>query len=141
MKNPFGSMEEINVQQRMLLSDEKKVIDYMYQDAKGQPFSVKAVTMPFFINPTWSYLFQWYGQQAYDYIPLWNGKNAAGFPGNLKVDEKQESAPNLRYLIIEPTRGIEQYLIDDYVKEENYFTKVIDKKSIGLFIVEKREKI
>ena len=139
--NPQGTMSELTVQQGMLLSDEKKVLDYMYNESSGQPFAVKAVTMPFFINTTWSYLFEWYGQEKYGYLPLWNGKNALGYPGNLMVDEKQETAPERRFLIIEPTRGIAPYLIDDYLKEENYFTKVVEERIIGLFTVQKRVKI
>ena len=139
-KNPNGTIEDLTVQQGMLLGDEKKVLDYMYHESSGQPFSVKAVTMPFFINTTWSYLFEWHGKK-YGYLPVWNGKNALGYPGNLVVDEKQETAPKKRFLILEPTRGIAPYLIDDYLKEENYFTKVVDEKSIGAFIIQKRGKL
>lgn len=140
-KNQNGTISEIDVQQGMILGMEKKVLNYIYQDANSQPFAVKAVTMPLFINTTWSYLFQWYGNSKYGYLPLWNGKNAQGFPGNLKVQEAQEGLPDKRYVIIEPTRGIATDLIDDFLREEGYFTKVIDEKTIGLFVVQKREKI
>ncbi|OGE38074.1 hypothetical protein A3F00_04730 [Candidatus Daviesbacteria bacterium RIFCSPHIGHO2_12_FULL_37_11] len=138
--NPKGTISEITVQQGMLLSDEKKVLDYMYNDSDGHVFAVKGVTMPFYINTTWSYLFEWYGKKTYGYIPVWNGKNAEGFYGNLKVLEAQEDLPTLRYLIIEPVRGVPKYLIDEYLKEENYFTKVVDERKIGEFVVQKREK-
>lgn len=139
--NPKGTISEIDVQQGMILADEKKVLDSIYQDAKGEPFAVKAVTMPLFVNTTWSYLFSWYGQGKYGYLPIWNGKNAEGYPGNLKVIEAQENLPGKRYLIIEPVRGIAPYLIDDYLKEEGYFTKVVWERKIGLFTIQNRRKI
>ncbi len=139
--NPHGSMSEINAQQGMLFSDEKKILDYLYKESKNQPFTVKAVTMPFDINTTWSYLFEFYGQKKNGYLPLWNGKNALGFPGKLKVQEAQEGLPDKRYVIIEPLRGVPEHLVLDFLKMENYFTKVIEGKKFGEFIVQKRIKI
>lgn len=138
--NPFGSMPEINAQSFMLLSDEKKVLDYIYQNSEPKQFAVKAISMPFYVNTTWSYLFEWYGLQKYGYLPIWNGKNALGFPGNLEVVDAQDKAPDLRYLIIEPVRGIPTYLIDDYLKEENYFTDIDKEVKIGKFQVQVRHK-
>lgn len=137
--NPKGTMSEIDVQQGMLLSDEKKVLDNLYKDAEYQPFAVEAITMPFFVNTTWSYLFEWYGKDKYNYLPIWNGKNAPGYLGNLEVVEVQEKLPVKRFLIIEPTRGVAPYLIDDYLKNENYFTKVKNERKIGEFVIQSRE--
>lgn len=136
--NPTGSMPEINAQSFMLLSDEKKVIDYIYQNSDSKPFAVKAITLPFYINTTWSYLFEWYGKKKYGYLPIWNGKNALGFPGNLKVEDAQDKAPPQRYLIIEPLRGIPTYLVDDYLREESYFTDIDREVKIGKFQVQVR---
>lgn len=138
--NPHGSMPEINAQSFMLLSDEKKVLDYIYQNSNGKQLAVKAISMPFYINTTWSYLFEWYGLQKYGYLPIWNGINALGYPGNLKVEDAQDKAPPLRYLIIEPVRGIPTYLIDDYLREESYFTDVEKQVKIGRFQVQIRHK-
>src|SRR3989344_818501 len=138
--NPKGTIPEINVQQGMLLSDQKLVLDYIYSSSQGQPLAVKAVTMPFNINTTWSYLFEWYGKEKYGYLPLWSGKNAIGFPGNLIVKEIQEDLPNNRYLIIEPARGIAPHLISEYIGEENYFTKIVAERNFGAFVVQKRER-
>lgn len=136
--NPLGSMPEINAQSFMLLSDEEEVLDYLYQDAAGKPFAVSGITMPYIINTTWSYLFEWYGQQRYGYLPVWNGKNALGYPGNLKVQEAQEGLPDVRYLIIEPVRGIPEHLINEYLQNESYFTYIQEEHKIGHFIVQKR---
>ncbi len=138
--NPKGSMAEINAQQGMLFSDEKKILDYLYQGSGNQLFTVKAVTMPFDINTTWSYLFEFYGKEKYGYVPLWNGKTAPGYPGNLTVQEAQEGLPAKRYVIIEPLRGVPQHLVDDFLKVEGYFTNVTEQEKIGDFIIQKREK-
>ena len=138
--NPQGSMAEINAQSFMLLSDEKKVLDYIYEESGQKEFAVKAITLPFYINTTWSYLFEWYGLKKYGYLPIWNGKNAAGFPGNLEVFDAQDKAPEQRYLIIEPIRGIPTYLIDDYLREESYFTDIEKQVKIGRFQVQVRYK-
>lgn len=138
--NPKGSMAEIDVQQGMLLSDEKKILDYMYQNAKGEPFAVKAVTMPFDINTTWSFLFEYYGARNYGYLPVWNGKTAEGYPGNLVIQEAQEGLPLKRYVIIEPLRGVPEYLMNDFMRTENYFTNIVNEKRIGLFIIQSRKK-
>lgn len=136
--NPYGSMPEINAQSFMLLSDEKKVIDLIYLNAQGKPFAVKGITLPFYINSTWSYLFEWYGKQKYGYLPIWGGKNASGYPGNLGVEEAQDKLPNKRYLIIEPIRGIPIHLINAYLEEENYFTNLQEEHTIGSFVVQIR---
>lgn len=138
--NPNGNFSEISVQQGMLLGSEKKVLDYIYSQSMGQPFALKAITMPLLINTTWSYLFEWYGKSKYGYLPIWNGKNALGYQGHLLVNEKQETTPPKRFLIVEPTRGIAPYLIDDYLKEESYFTKIVSEKSVGAFIIQERQK-
>lgn len=139
--NYQGVIPTINVQSGMLLSDEKKVVDYIYQQAFGKPFSASAVTMPLSVNTTWSYLFEWYGQGRYGYLPLWGENAAAGYPGNLKVITSKSTLPKARFLIIEPTRGIRQGLIDNFMREESYFTKVVEEEKIGDFIVQKRELI
>lgn len=136
--NPQGTIKEINVQQGMLLKDEKRILDLIYQDAGSNPFATKAVSMPFYINTTWSYLFEWYGKNKYEYLPIWGEKHAQGFPSSLIVNPAQDQLPAKRYLIIEPVRGIPYYLVDDYIRIEGYFTNMEWEKEIGLFKLQKR---
>ncbi len=75
------------------------------------------------------------------YFGFDQARDALGYPGNLIVQEKQEGLPKDRYVIIEPTRGIAFYLVDEYLKEEGYFTKVIQEVKIGKFVIQKRIKI
>lgn len=60
----------------------KEIIDYIYNDAVGKPFGVFVYTPPVYDYP-YEYLFWWYGQKKYDYLP-------------------NKSKNGLFYLIIEP---------------------------------------
>lgn len=141
INNKYGSIATINVQSGMLLFDEKQVLDYIYYKSSGNTFAVNAITMPLNINTTWSYLFEWYGQEKYGFIPIWGGNAASGFPGNIKVIQARSTLPLQQFLIIEPTRGIRTALIDNMLQEENYFTKIISEEKIGEFIIQTRQKI
>lgn len=137
--NPAGSIPAINVQSGMLLSDQKKVLDYVYQKSNGQNFSVYGLTMPLYINMTWAYLFQWYGAQKYGYLPVWGGENAPGYYGNLKVETAKSKLPRTRFFIIEPTRGIPGYFIEGFRTEENIFTYLVEEKKFGEITVQLRQ--
>ena len=140
-QNKKGPNSDIVIQPGMLTYQQKKVLDYIYQTISPQPFSVSAITVPLNINTTWSYLFEWYGWQKYGYLPVWGSEAASGFYGNLKVETARSDLPKLRFLIIEPTVGIEGYIVSDFIKHENYFSKVIDEKKFGTIVVQHRQQI
>lgn len=137
--NPQGSLPSFNVQSGMLLKHELQVIDYIYKQADGELFSINALTMPLYVNTTWSYLFSLRTSR----LPIWGGKLASGYPGekSFLVNSTRSSLPNLQFLIIEPTRGIDKKIIDDFVREENYFSQVIKEQNFGQFVVQTRAKI
>lgn len=137
--NPKGSIPAINVQSGMLLSDQKKVLDYMYTKADGKEFSVYGLTMPLYINMTWAYLFEWYGKRTYGYLPIWGGENASGYYGNLKVEKANSKLPETRFFVMEPTRGIPAYFIEGFKTEENVFTNVLEERNFGEIIVQLRK--
>jgi uncharacterized membrane protein len=129
--NKLGPNQGINPQIGLLYSDEKKVVDYIYQKADNKEFAVNALTMPLNINTTWSYLFENYGKNKYGYLPVWGGDNAEGYSGNLKVIKARSELPTKRFLILEPTNSIKPYLVDAFLANENIFSKVVEKKKIG----------
>ncbi len=129
--NPLGPNTKINPQVGLLLKDEKMVIDSIYQEAGGEAFAVNALTMPYNVNTTWSYLFEWYGKEKYGYVPVWGGNAAAGFPGNIKVETARSKLPSRRFLIIEPQEGIPDYLAKEFLSGEENYTTVIGEKRIG----------
>lgn len=136
--NPKGTINSINVQQGMLLKDEKKVLDIIYSDAGGKIFAAKALTSPIAINTTWAYLYEWYGMSKYGYVPIWGDKNAIGYPGHLKVIDAQNSLPDKRYVVLESPYGLTKEQIDDYLRIEGYFTHIEWEKTIGQLKVQKR---
>ncbi|MDO8573341.1 MAG: hypothetical protein Q7R77_01185 [Candidatus Daviesbacteria bacterium] len=129
--NPLGPNQKINPQIGLLIEDEKRVIDYIYQKANKDNFAVNALTMPYNVNTTWSYLFEWYGKGKYGYVPVWGGDAALGFPGNLKVETARSELPAKRFLIIEPLEGIPTYTSDAFIKNEQSYSEVLEKKKFG----------
>ena len=72
---PIGAFNLITSQ------DRKNVVDWVYQDASGQPFALWIYTIPYFLDQPWSYYFVWYGQDKYGYQPE---KIGSFSPGDLK---------------------------------------------------------
>ncbi|KKR25766.1 MAG: hypothetical protein UT58_C0035G0010, partial [Microgenomates group bacterium GW2011_GWC1_39_7b] len=136
--NPGGPINTINVQSGMLLSDEKKAIDYIYREAKGVPFAINSLSMPLNVNTTWSYLFEWYGGKKYRYLPVWGGDAAMGYPGNLQIQVSRSNLPKMQFLIIEPSRGIRAPLIDKFMDNEAYFSDVVSEEQFGQLVVQSR---
>lgn len=53
------------------LGDQIKIIDFLYSDAKSQNFGYQIYSLlPYWDDEHWQYLFNWYGNQTYGYIPL-----------------------------------------------------------------------
>lgn len=133
--NIFGPNQKINPQVGLLLTDEKKVIDFIYLKSNREMFAVNALTMPLNINTTWDYLFNWYGKRKYGYVPVWGGNAALGYYGNLKIETARSKLPYNRFLIIEPKEGIPSYLISNFLETESLYAIYIEKKKIGAFEV------
>ena len=93
------------------------------------------------MNTTWSYLFEWYGYERYYYVPVWTGKPAQGFPGSMEYGEVRSNLPDTQFIIIEPTLGINEVDKDNFFREENYFTELLEEKYFGTIAVQKRKKI
>ncbi|MCR4306072.1 MAG: hypothetical protein NUV73_03235, partial [Candidatus Daviesbacteria bacterium] len=129
--NPFGPNDKINPQKGLIIDDEKKAIDFIYRRAEKKDFSVNALTMPYNVNTTWSYLFEWYGRDKFGYVPVWGGDAAAGFAGNLKVERARSKLPERRFLIIEPQEGIPSYMAETFIKNEETFSETLEKKQFG----------
>jgi hypothetical protein len=73
------------------------VIDYVYKEAAGKPFKYVVYTPPLY-DYTYQYLFDWYGQQKYHYVP--------------------QVKANLAFFIIEPDTQYEWRLRDWLTQRE-----------------------
>lgn len=131
--NPLGPINAITSQDGMLLEQEKQIIDLTYQKADSKPFAVNALTVPYRVNTTWSYLYSWYGQKKYGYLPIWGGDHPNGYASTLVVNNSRSTLPEKRFLIVESTQGLEKKLIEDFLLEESYFTNIIDTLHVGKF--------
>ncbi|OGM58361.1 hypothetical protein A3A75_05025 [Candidatus Woesebacteria bacterium RIFCSPLOWO2_01_FULL_39_10] len=140
-QNISGPNRDIVIQPGMLISQEKAALDYIYLSADGKPFAVRSLSVPLDIATTWSYLFEWYGKQKYGYLPIWSEKPAEGFPGNLPYFSERSRLPDTQFAIIEPTVGIPERYILEFINEENIFTEVEEEKSFGTITVQKRSRI
>lgn len=127
------------IQPGMFVKDQQRALDYIYKQAAGEPFSVSALTIPLNVNTLWSYLFEWYGQEKFGYLPIWDGATAAGFPGHLKAISAKSDLPKIRFVIIEPTVGIQDHDKKKFFELEGYFTNIVEERRFGEFIVQKRE--
>lgn len=125
------------IQKDMLLSKEIKAVDYTYQQAKGQAFSLNSLTSPLWINIVWSYLYKWYGQPKYGYLPFWHGRDQIGQLDGLPADNGRIQN---YFLILEPMGGIPAQYLELTTGEEDSKSKLIDQQAWGELAVQQRIK-
>lgn len=127
------------------LAVQKKVVDWIYKDARGRPFSVFVYTPPIY-DFHYQYLFWWYGKKKYDYWP----EEYSYLPGKIDyVPFKEryltmqkaiqgEKPIELFYLIIEPD-NIKQRV--ENWKNTFAESQLLKEEEIGeRVIIEKRKK-
>lgn len=136
-KGPIGA---VMAPPGLLLSDEQRAIDYIYSQAGNEEFSIHALTIPYNVKTTWDYLFNWYGKAKYGFVPVWGGEDALGSEGTLKVVNARSTLPKMQFLIIEPLIGINNNVVDEFFREESYFTHLKSEKKFGVITVQTREK-
>ena len=123
------------IQKDMLLTKQLALIDYTYKEAEGEPFAINSLTSPLWTNIVWSYLYKWYGESKYGYVPCFAGHDQIGQIDALpKCEEEVEN----RFLILEPMGGIPTRYLDETLGEENLITKLVDEKNWGELRVQKR---
>lgn len=138
--NSYGPSGEIMAPTGMLMKDELQAIDYIYQDAGKRQFSIHALTIPYNVKTTWDFLFNWYGKKQYGFVPVWGGEDALGSEGTLQVIRTRSTLPEKQYLIIEPLSGLNSSIVDDFLREESYFTHLESEKHFGKITVQIRTK-
>jgi len=108
-------------QRGVILKDTLATIDYTYSQSNKKSFFVDTVTVPLYISPLWDYLYSWYGQKKYGYLPT------------------KETKVSDQFLIIEPGWGdtykiFRQRAIDNL----NKTTTIDEEQKFGMITVEKR---
>lgn len=125
------------IQKGLVLGRELAAIDYTYEKAGNDPFSISSLTSPLYINTTWSYLYNWYGLNKYGRLPYWIGQNQIGQLGN-NLDSPPKDVTR-HFYIIEPTHSIPQLYIDYSKGDQDAISFLVDKKAFGTIIVEERK--
>lgn len=110
--DPFGG-DSLN------LAVQKAAVDFVYQDAKSENFNVD-VYVPPVIPVSYDYLFLWYGQNKYGFVPK-------------KENEK------LLYTIEEIDPPHPERL-QAFIDRQNTFSKILGSHKIGGLTIEKRER-
>lgn len=90
-----------------LFRNEIAAIDYVYQKAQGKNFKVYAY-LPSVYDYSYQYLFWWYGQKKYGYVPgeyAYLPDRPKYIPGQDNFSGKKESFSGLVFLIKEPDRN------------------------------------
>lgn len=82
-----------------------QALEYTYQQSKGQPFAINAVTYPLYYNGMWAYLYHWYGKGHFGYVPSWLGGDQL-HPYDLLPKSKGEE--KIFFMIISNTPRIPQ---------------------------------
>lgn len=125
-----------SIQKDMILRNQLNVIDYTYESSNGESFSVNTVTSPLWINIVWTYLYKNFGEPKYHSLPYWHGRDQIGQIDSLSNLDKREV--KYYYLIIEPIAGIPQRFVDEEIQSEDSKYLLLEEKSFGEIIVQKR---
>lgn len=117
------------------LANQLAVIDYTYQESDGKPFGINAVTYPLYYNGLWAYLYKFYGQKKYGYIPGWLGGDQL-HPYDLLP--KSLSKEKYFYLLISETGRIPGIYKNTGRKWADTAGNLIEEKTFAGFTVQKR---
>ena len=124
-----------SIQNEMTIKNQLAAIDYTYKVSDKKLFTVNSLTSPLYINIVWSYLYNWYGNQKYGYVPTYHGRDQIGQINKL-ADYKGETT--LGFLIIEPMGGIPVRYLDEVLNYQDDISKLIEEKNWGELRVQKR---
>ena len=100
--------------------NQKQVIDWVYENAKGEKFNVD-VYVPPVIPHTYNYLFKWYGQKNYGYVP-------------------NEDRINLLYTLYEVDSPHPERL-EAWLLRQKGIGKILEEKTFGGITIQKRIRI
>lgn len=120
------------------LRHQLQAIDHTY--SKNADFSIATLTVPYKVNTTWGYLYNWYGQKKYGKKPLFIGPNQAGLPGEDYLSYKTTPV-QFHASIIEPLQGIPEFAQNEFKEvEEANSGPIVEEKKFKEIIVQYRQK-
>lgn len=126
-----------SIQKDMVLTKELSAIDYTYHEASGKSFNINSLTSPLWVNIVWSYLYKWYGQEHYGYVPTWRGRGQEGQVISLMSDDVNWEKG---FLIIEPQDGIPPQYLPALISQEDSYSNLVKEQDFGAIRVQERLK-
>jgi len=131
----------LTVQNGAFLNKLLELVDYTYEEANGDNFSISTLTSPYKYNTTWAYLYSWYGMDKYGYLPKWIGSDQAGITGDNLLEKANQ--PNLiHFSIYESDPGGLAMFIPEYQQwQEDIAGPVTTQLNFGSLSLERRDKI
>lgn len=124
------------IQDNAILENQEKALDFVYQQAAGEPFSYFAYTPPVY-DYIWQYNFWWYGQKKYGYLPK-NWQMSIPLLGIGQQSKPPKADEGLFFLIIEPNKE-RPWEPDGWRKSYIKYGRVLKSREFpGKIIVEER---
>ena len=122
-----------------LLKNELAAIDWVYQEAQGEGFSVYSY-LPSVYDYPYQYLFWWQGRKKYGYLPCeytsYPGAPGLFVPGKKYYSEPKKDCSGLRFLVIEPDKNT--IVQNQWLAGVQEGSELLEKTKIGSIAVEKR---
>jgi hypothetical protein len=121
-----------------LLANEIKAVEWVYEKAEGQGFSVYNY-LPSVLDYPYQYLFWWHGLRKYGYLPC----EYASYPGspgifipNKKKFVEPKKCGDLHFLIIEPNKKNPQ-LRENWINDLKQGYELIEESFSGKILIQK----
>jgi len=129
------------IQPDMLLAKQLSLIDDTYRIADGKEFSTNSLTSPLWINIVWAYLYNWHGNENYDYTPCYSGRDQVGELVVTALPKCETGLLDNHFTILEPMGGIPPKYLDEILDQENAISQLNNEKDYGELRLQVRNKI
>lgn len=128
-----------SVQENNDIYDRIELAAWTYTQSAGEPFAINTVTVPLFVNTTWSYIYNQYSRKVVLQMPAWKGADQKGrYGGEISYTELSPQTGKALYLIFEPSGGIPLEYYNNYSAFEDRRSRIITVKKFGAYTVQKR---
>jgi len=102
----------------LFLKTDLELVDYSYNEAKGEKFRVDTVTSPLLVSKLWDYLYEWRGKTKFNSLPI-------------RGDEAK-----IKFLIIEPF--VDESWKKDAIIKADQRGRLVDSRYFGQIFIQKR---
>lgn len=133
------NMSMFTYQKGVLLEKQLELITYTYEAAQKKPFSVSLWVSPYEYYISWAYLYDWYGNKKYGYVPTYYGESQVGKYGPELMAQKDYPA-SIHYVIEEPQISIPESFYKEFISRQEEASTLKERLYFGDYSVENRVK-